>query len=110
MRQREPRQQIPDHLAYIRQLPCCVCGNNIETEAAHIRYPDRTVAKPLTGMGQKSDDCWAVPLCSRHHRMQHASDELSFWQGHGIDPIRIALALWRVSGDVEKGCQIATER
>ncbi len=37
LRQRRPVTRDPKYLAYIRTLPCCICGNNIQTEAAHIR-------------------------------------------------------------------------
>ena len=52
MSQRQPRQHDEKHLAFIRTLPCVVCGNDIETEAAHIRMMDPTVAKPMTGIAR----------------------------------------------------------
>ena len=106
MRQRQPRQHNERHLAFIRGLPCCVCGNNIETEAAHVRLADFRAAKPYVGKGEKPDDVWAVPLCGSDHRQQHHEGERKFWGMRGIDPVFLALALARVSGDQESGEQI----
>lgn len=106
---RNPRQKDDKHLDFIRQLPCCVCGNNIETEAAHVRMPDPSVAKPLTGIAIKPDDKFTVPLCGRCHRDQHTISENTWWcvRGRGIDPVKLALALYAVSGDHELGERIA---
>jgi hypothetical protein len=99
MRYRHPRERDEKHLAFIRQLPCLCCGNDIETEAAHIRFADRTVCKRQTGKAEKPDDAFTVPMCGRCHRRQHDMNEREFWRGEGIDPIRVALALWKWSGD-----------
>lgn len=94
------------HLDFIRSLPCVLCGDNTSTEAAHIRYGDRRVAKRPTGGGEKSDDCWTVPLCGQHHREQHLGSERAFWQRCTLDPIFIAMSLHRLSGNHEAGMQI----
>ena len=52
------------YLAWIRTLPCLVCGRTTGIEAAHTGPH---------GMGQKSPDASAVPLCARHHRTGHDS-------------------------------------
>jgi hypothetical protein len=95
----------PAHLDFIRSLPCLVCGKGA-VEAAHIRYADARAAKDITGMGTKSDDAWAIPLCTDHHRIQHTMGERRFWTQQKIDPIFVALALYRVSGDEESGNKI----
>ena len=97
------RDKSPKHLDYIRSLRCCVCHDNTATEAAHVRFNDRRAAKPLTGMGIKPDDCWTVPLCGKHHGAQHCQGERQWWDKMGIDPIFLAMALHRVSGDHEAG-------
>ena len=94
------------HLDFIRGLPCAVCGDNTTTEAAHIRMLDRRVAKPITGMGTKPPDWWTVPLCGDCHRLQHSGSEKAFWEGTGIDPIFIAMALYVHSGDQVSGERI----
>jgi 5-methylcytosine-specific restriction endonuclease McrA len=104
MRQRQPRVNDKKHLAFIRQLSCIVCGNDIETEAAHIRYADRTAGKRYVGKSEKPDDRWTVPLCGGCHRKQHSypGGEEHFWKHHAeIDPIRAAMALSFWSGDLE---------
>ena len=112
---KHPRQKSPAHLAFIRQLPCVVCGDNTSVEAAHIRMGRRWCAKRATGMSEKPDDSWAVPLCGKHHRVQHDVGEHYFWHmwhvGHPslIDPVILCLALWRASGDIEAGEQIIRE-
>lgn len=107
MNQRRPRDRNETHLAFIRTLPCLLCGNNIETEAAHVRMMDRSIAKPMTGIATKCDDRFAVPLCGREHREQHgAGNEHKWWLSKGIDPIKAALALFSVSGDYEQGVRI----
>lgn len=107
MMQRRPRQHDEAHLKFIRTLPCLICGDNTSTEAAHIRMIDRSVAKPMTGIATKSDDRFTVPLCGAHHRHQHdCGNEHHWWTLAEIDPIKIALALYSVSGEYELGTQI----
>jgi hypothetical protein len=105
--QRHPRRFDPDHLAFVRTLPCVICGDDTTVEAAHVRMMDPTVAKPMTGIGIKPDDMFTLPLCGKHHREQHAMREATFWEQHGIDPVKRALAIYAVSGDHERGSQIA---
>lgn len=100
------RQKSASHLDFVRSLPCLICGDNTSTEAAHIRFADRRAAKRQTGMGEKPDDIFSIPLCGLHHRAQHLLSEREFWNGVGIDPIFIALALNRVAGQHELGEQI----
>lgn len=100
---RQPRQKNEAHLDGIRQLPCLVCLDPTCTEAAHIRMGDLTAGKRHVGTGEKSDDAFAVPLCGYHHRMQHSIGEERFWREIGIDPIRVALALWKATGNHELG-------
>lgn len=102
--QRHPRQHSDAHLKFIRTLPCIVCKNEHETEAAHIRFGDLRVAKPKAGIGEKPDDAFTLPLCGQCHRTQHGMNEKAFWGS--VDPVFYALALWRVSGDHERGTQI----
>ena len=103
---KQPRIHDDAHLDFIRALPCLVCGDNTSTEAAHIRFGDLRVDKRPTGMGEKPSDCWVVPLCGDCHRIQHEMSERQFWADAGIDPILVAMALYRISGDHERGCRI----
>lgn len=106
LRQRKPREHDGKHLDYIRSLPCVICGDDTSTEAAHIRMADLTVGKPYTGKAQKPDDAYTVPLCGEDHRDQHNSIEHLWWMKHGIDGVKLALALWRHSGDYGQGVEI----
>jgi len=75
-----------------------------------VRFGSQKAAKRHTGMAEKPDDAWALPLCGRHHRDQHLIGEGVFWGIHyGHRPIFLCLALWRVSGDIEAGEQIIRE-
>ena len=91
-----------DHLAFIRQLPCCVCGRT-PCDAAHVRNGTDGA------MARKPSDKWAVPLCRPRtlqvgskelhdgcHGLQHRSGETSFWRNAG-DPLDLAAKLWSLS-------------
>lgn len=107
---KRPRIKNDKHLDYIRSLPCVVCGNNIETEAAHLRMSCIEIGKRSTGKSEKPSDCWTVPLCGRHHREQHSVSERFFWHEYKIDPFRIAAFLYALSGDFEAGESIIKHR
>jgi hypothetical protein len=68
------------YLAWIRTLPCLVCGATRGIEASHTGP---------RGLGQKSADTSAVPLCSRHHRTgkdsYHKLGARRFAQVHNLD-------------------------
>ena len=49
----------PKYLAWIRTHPCVVCGGSRGIEASHTGPH---------GLGQKSPDSSAIPLCAKHHR------------------------------------------
>lgn len=107
------RQEDPEHLKFIRKLPCLVTGSMNNVEAAHIRYSDASWGKTNPGVGRKPDDKWVVPLSAAKHRLdpdaQHNGDERGFWERNGIDPLPIARALWTISGDEEAGMKIVLE-
>lgn len=104
---KQPRQHSDRHLEFVRGLSCLVCQDNTSTEAAHIRGVSRRAGKRQVGKGEKPDDKWAVPLCSRHHHEQHEIGESAFWVGQ--DPFFVALALWGATGNHELGEQIVYE-
>jgi hypothetical protein len=92
LRQRQPRERDPEYLAWLRTQPCCLCGDNTSTEAAHLRVGSINHDKRETGKGEKPSDKWALPLCGDHHRQQHAAgDELAWWASYGIDPFALAM-------------------
>jgi hypothetical protein len=91
MPERDPRQHDDGYLAYIRQQRCCICGDNLTVEAAHLRIGSINDGKRNTGMAEKSSDKWALPLCVTHHREQHTMNEREFWASYGIDPFALAM-------------------
>lgn len=106
-RQRRKRKEEPEHLEFIRGCPCVICGSRRAVEAAHLRTANARYAKPESGMQNKADDKWTLPLCHTHHMEQHdAGDEMAFWSRYGIDPFVLALSLYGVSGDEEAATQI----
>jgi hypothetical protein len=52
-------ERNPEYLRFVRGFPCAACGKHGGIEAAHTGPH---------GIGQKSSDRSAIPLCRRHHR------------------------------------------
>jgi hypothetical protein len=92
LRQRLPRVKDSKHLDFIRSQPCCICGDNTTTEAAHIRTSNLALGKDDFGWGRPSDK-WVLPLCNSHHRLQHTMNEMKFWAKYGIDPFALAITM-----------------
>ena len=73
-------QRNPRYLAWIRTQPCCVCGTTRGIEASHTGP---------RGLGQKSPDSSAIPLCAKHHRTGDASyhrlGPRKFSERHNLD-------------------------
>jgi len=94
----QPRRgagRSPDYLAWIRTLGCVVCprvsGGSTVIEAAH------TNALGPRGLGQKTSDFSAIPLCANHHRENldsyHLLGETEFSRKHAIDMRELVRAL-----------------
>ena len=70
----------PRYLAWIRTQPCVVCGSRRGIEASHTGP---------RGIGQKSSDLSAIPLCHRHHRTgndsYHKLGQRRFAEVHNLD-------------------------
>ncbi len=60
---------------------------------------DPRAAKDNPGMGAKPSDNWVIPLCNRHHDIQHRIGESIFWRNEAIDPLFVAMALHLHSGN-----------
>ena len=103
LRQRQPRQRNEQHLRWLRTLECLVSGSRQKVEAAHVRFDDPVLGKRQTGIGERPDDRWALPLARDIHADQHRHGEREWWARQGIDPLRIAQQLYCVSGDTEAG-------
>jgi ERF superfamily len=85
----EPRRiRDRDHLRYVAQQPCLVCGRE-PCDAHHLRF---TQSRAL---GRKVSDEFTVPLCRGHHREAHQSgDETGWWSRIATDPVAVARRLW----------------
>lgn len=77
----------PEHLKYIRTLPCCVPGCRRGPIHAHHSGLDK-------GMGQKPSDSSAAPVCERHHRALHDKGRAWFENYYRLDLVDIANRLW----------------
>jgi ERF superfamily len=85
------RLRDKEHCKFVATQPCVVCGRS-PSEAHHIRF-----AQPRA-LGRKVSDEYTVPVCRLHHRDLHTyGDEASWWAAVSIDPLPIALQLWRKS-------------
>jgi hypothetical protein len=83
------RYRSREHLRYVMQQPCLVCGRK-PSDPHHLRY-----MQPRA-LGRKASDEFAVPLCRVHHRAAHrAGDERAWWKAAGIDPMTFARRLWK---------------
>ena len=101
-RQKRNKIDSRQHEAFIRELPCVICGDATSTECAHVSYADLRYGKFGRGKGQKEESIWVVPLCGEHHRQQHdAGGERHFWGLYRIDPCRIAACLFIRTQDHE---------
>ena len=95
LRQRQPREEDPAYLAYVRTLPCTICRRPGPSDPAHLRTGARQYNKPITGLQRKPDDRWVLPLCRVHHDDQHRHNELEWWARQGYpDPFALAIALY----------------
>ena len=64
---------------------------------------DLSVFAQPRALNRKVSDEYTVPVCRLHHRELHRyGDEASWWAGVNIDPLPIALDLWRSSQAVKK--------
>ena len=94
-RPRRGPDRSPEYLAWIRTLGCVVCarvsGGATVVEAAHTNTLGRR------GMGQKTSDFSAIPLCADHHRENldsyHRLGEQEFSRKHGLTLPELVRAL-----------------
>jgi hypothetical protein len=83
------RYRNREHLRYVAQQPCRVCGRR-PSDPHHLRH-----VQPRA-LGRKASDEFAVPLCRSHHRAVHrAGNEQACGMPTGIDPIKVARKLWK---------------
>jgi hypothetical protein len=93
----------PRYLAFIRTQPCCVCGSTRGIEASHTGPH---------GLGQKSPDSSAIPLCAKHHRTgadsYHRLGPRKFSDEHDLDiPAIVRRLTLKPTIRVEAGSYVA---
>jgi len=85
------RLRDKEHRKFVSMQPCLVCGRT-PADPHHLRF-----AQPRA-MSRKVSDEFIVPVCRLHHRELHThGDENVFWKKINIDPLPIALKLWKNS-------------
>ena len=83
------RLRDKEHRNFVAMQPCLVCGRT-PADPHHLRF-----AQPRA-MSRKVSDEFTVPVCRLHHRELLAhGDEKLFWKRINIDPLPIALRLWK---------------
>jgi hypothetical protein len=83
------RLRDKEHRKFVSMQPCLVCGR-APADPHHLRF-----AQPRA-MSRKVSDEFTVPVCRLHHRELHThGDEKLFWKKNNIDPLPIALRLWK---------------
>ncbi len=92
---RRPRIKDLRHLKVIRQLPSVISGQ-YPCEACHIRYSDKRFTKRETGMAERPDDRWTLPMTRDEHISQHMMNELEFWESKNIDATALAWVLYGI--------------
>ena len=87
------RLRDKEHRAFVARQPCLVCGRS-PSDPHHLRF-----AQPRA-LGRKVSDEFTVPVCRLHHRELHRhGDEAAWWAAVNVDPVPIALGLWRLTRD-----------
>jgi hypothetical protein len=93
VRRRMPAKTIrlrdKDHRKFVSTQPCLVCGRT-PADSHHLRF-----AQPRA-LSRKVSDEFTVPVCRLHHRELHNhGDERMWWKGIHINPLPIAMKLWK---------------
>jgi ERF superfamily len=85
------RLRDKNHRKFVTRQPCLVCGR-VPSDSHHLMF-----TQPRA-LGQRVSDEFTVPVCRIHHRELHRSgDEAGWWHKLNIDPVPVALRLWKHS-------------
>jgi hypothetical protein len=83
------RLRDKEHRKFVSRQSCLVCGRT-PSDPHHLRF-----VQPYA-LGRRVSDEFTVPLCRVHHRDLHRhGDEAAWWGKLSIDPVPLALKLWR---------------
>lgn len=88
-RRAKPSPRCPEHLAWIRTLPCTVRGC-LTGEAIHAHHVRNGTG---AGTGLKPGDEWTVPICPQHHREIHQAGRKTFEDRYQVDLRETAIRL-----------------
>lgn len=108
------------HLKFIDSLPCIICGRFESTHHHLLRVGNKYLTAKegeeeflipkikSKGMGTKSDDKFCLPICPKHHAEAHryGNDKAYFEQNEIEEPEKLALALYKYSGQYEKAIDL----
>ncbi len=100
--QLRPGVSTKTHKAAIAQLFCLATALRYGLEkggvqVAHLRFSSAAHGKFNPGLQRKPHDRWTLPPSPAEHRRQHAGSEIDYWEELGVDPHKIAKALWEES-------------
>ena len=99
LRAKTSRLRDKEHRKLVSQQPCLICGR-APSDPHHLRF-----AQPRA-LGRKVSDEFTVPVCRIHHREIHrCGNEAKWWREAGIEPLSVALDLWRRTHSLEAPTQ-----
>jgi hypothetical protein len=102
LRARHSRRHDRGYLDWLKERDCaCGCGKGPPCDPAHLRAGSLQYKKiGITGLQEKPDDRWALPLKHACHMAQHAyGNELEWWASRGVrDPFKLCLVLYECYG------------
>lgn len=93
-----------EHLALVRQMPCCTCRAKPPGDPHHLK-----AGTGERGMGVRSTDKWAVPMCRDCHggvERAGSRNERAWFEARGIGSNELARDLWLNTGDLPKMIKI----
>ena len=98
---------VTRHQRFIRSLPCLRCGKPAPSECAYVGM--------LPELGIPASERYLLPLCGPAtvwqdccHSRKHYRGADRFWSELGIEPLDLAVQLWRVSGDAMAALRAVT--
>jgi len=71
------------YLKFIRQQPCAICSDDTGSD------PHHEVGNKRRGVGFKSHDIRAIPLCRTHHSELHSGGHATFEMKYGVSQCEI---------------------
>jgi hypothetical protein len=109
VRLRDPRLRDATYLAWLRRQPCIACWAGLlegggPIEASHPKFGLGARRREF-GIGEKSHDRFALPLCQSHHRtglLAEHRGQRRFWDRLGVDVADFALDL-NTAFDADQG-------